>query len=428
MNSSQVIRKSSHPYATALTLIFFACLVLIPALLQHEPLKWHAAKAIAQYENGDRDAAIKSLQQVAPKLASDYYVQSKMIDWLMAAGQADKAVEYCNGQLERDPQSATWLLLRREAECGAGDFKAAWQTHKELRSLEVRSLDLSAEDLNEQAYFRALADEDLQIAKSEIQKAVTKVSYASGIPNFQLPLPSQALVSASLLSRQAGAQLLVMPQLNRRIDAVERVLGSREKRLADSLEVFSKGSFPLSETQESLLEDFRLKIELSRREISSLTVCRALMHEDLMQLDRCDADRVRVAESGLQPQAVADSLPSDDICYGMAFRAITYLDTRAFVLTKLRLSDSDQLAGEESTGLDAVADLDIAVTACEVLARLLQASNELTEQNISGFNKLYATVLSHRVGANKKAGDVDSVESDRERIRSLGFDPDENLY
>ena len=428
MNSSQVMRKSRRPYATALTLIFFACLVLVPALLQHEPLKWQAAKAVSQYESGDQNAAIEALQQVAPKLASDYYVQSKLIDWLAKAGQADKAVKYCNQQLERNPSSAIWLSMRRESECEARDFKAAWQTQKELRLLEVRSVNLSAEELNEQAYFRALADEDLQIARSEIQEAVTKASYNSGIPNFQLPLPSQALIFASLLSRHAGAQSLVMPQLNRRIDVVERVLGAREKHLADSLDEFSEGSFPLGETQEVLLKDFRLEIELSRREISFLTVCRALMHEDLAHPERYDADGAQIAESGLQPQAVADLLPDDDVCYTMALRVSAYLDTRAFVLSKLPSSDMSQLDDKESIALDAITDLNIAVTVCEVLERLPQTSNELTEQEISRFNRFYAVVLSHRVGVNKKAGNADLVQSDRKRIESLGFDPDGNLY
>lgn len=87
-----------------------------------------------------------------------------------------------------------------------------------------------------------------------------------------------------------------------------------------------------------------------------------------------------------------------------------------------------QLDDEESIALDAITDLNIAVTVCEVLERLPQTSNELTEQEISRFNRFYAVVLSHRVGVNKKAGNADLVQSDRKRIESLGFDPDGNLY
>ena len=428
MNSSQVPRKSEPPFVTALTLIFFACLVLVPGLLQHEPLKWQAAQAITQHENGDRDAAIESLHQVASKLPGDLYIQSTLIDWWVEDGQADKAIEHCNERLEHEPGSSTWLTLRRESECAAGDFEAAWETYNVLQSLRTQHLSRSADELNEQAYFRALADKDLRTAKSEIQEAVTKASYDSGISDFRVPLPSQALLAAGLLSRQVEAQSMVLPQLNRRIAAVGRALEDRERMLVESLDAFSEESFPLSESQELVLKDLRLKIDVRRHEFAFLTVCRALMCEDLEHPLRCDSDRVQISELGLQPQMVADLLPDDFVCHAMAMRAIAFLDTRALVLTKMPWSDASQLIDEESTGQDAITDLDIAVTVCEVVDRLLQASKESTEQEFTRLRKVYAAVLHHRAMANRKAGNTDSLQLDRERIESLGFDPDGNLY
>ena len=428
MNSSDVRGKFDHPVATALTLVFFACLVLVPTLLRHEPLKWQASQAMVQYESGDRDPAIASLQQVALKLTGDQHIQFTLVEWLTENGRADEAIEHCNRHLEHTPESATWLKFRRESECGAGDFQAAWQTHQELKLLKAQSLSRSAEDLNEQAYFRALAGQDLPIAWSEIRQAVAKVSYDSGIPGFKVPLPSQAIIAASLLSRHVEAQSIVLPELNRRIDDVRKVLEDRERLLVDSLEELSKESFPLNESREELIEDVRLKVDFHRRELAFLTVCRALLFEDQGDHDRCDSDRVEVSELGLQPQTVVDMLPEDSLCHPMATRAIAYLDTRALVLTKMLSDNPGQVVEDGLAGSDASTDLDISVVVCEVIDRRIRTLRESTARELEQFRKVYAAVLHHRVMAHRKFGNAELAQADRERIESLGVDPDAYLY
>lgn len=428
MNSSQSRSKFDRSLATTLTLIFFACLALGPALFYHEPLKWQAAQAELQYENGDRNAAIQSLQEVAVKRPKDSKIQLKLVNWLAENGQADKAVEHCKEQLEHSPKSQNWLLLKREAECQAGDFKAAWQTFEQLKVLRNRRVNRSPEELNEQAYFRALAEEDLSLAADEIQRAVQQVSHQSGIPNFRAMLPSQALISASLLSRKVEAQSIVLPQLNRRIVVAQRALEDREKLLVESLADYSKESFPLSKSRESMLEETRVQTEFRRHELALLLVCRALILEDLQEPARCDLDRTHVVELGFQPQAVADLLPDDSLCLSVAMRAIAYLDTRGLVLTKMPWSDPGQLVDDVSTGFDAITDFDIAVAVSEVIDRVQQASKESSGQEQEQFRKVFAAILSHRAVAHGKAGRSDLVQPDRDRIEALGFDPDGNLY
>ena len=428
MNLSHARGKFDHPVGTAFSLIFFACLVMVPALLQHEPLKWQAAQAMVRYDNGDRATAIESLQQVASKLGGDQYIQFTLVDWLTENGQADKAIENCDRHLEHTPESPLWLTLRRESECGAGDFQAAWQTYQKLKLLSPQSLNRSAEELNEEAYFRALAEKDLPVAWSEIRQAVAKVSNDSGIPGFNLPLPSQALIAASLLSRHVEAQPVILPQLNRRIDSVRSVLEDREGLLVESLEEFSKDSFPLSESREVLLKDVRLKVDFRRHELAFLTVCRALMFEDLGFPDRCDSDRVQVTELGLQSQMVADMLPDDFLCHPMATRAIAYLDTRALVLTKMLRDDPSQVTEDKLTLSDSITDLDISVAVCDVIDRRIRTLKESTDWELKRFRKEYVAVLHHRAMAHRKSGNADLALLDRERIKSLGFDPNANLY
>jgi tetratricopeptide (TPR) repeat protein len=428
MNSSRVREKFDHPVATALTLVFFACLVLVPTLLRYEPLKWQAAHAMVQYERGDRDTAIKSLQQAASKLTGDQHIQFTLVEWLIENGRADEAVEHCNRHLEHAPESATWLKFRRESECGAGNFQAAWQTHQELKRLKAQTLSRSAEDLNEQAYFRALAGKDLPIAWTEIQQAVAKVSYDSGVPGFDVPLPSQAIIAASLLSRHVEAQSSVLPQLHRRIGDVRKALEDRERLLVDSLEELSKESFPLNESRERLLQDRRSTVDFRRQELAFLMVCRALLFEDLENHDRCDSDRVEVSELGFQPQTVADMLPEDSLCHPIATRAVAYLDTRALVLTKMLSDDLGRRIDDRLTGSDALADLDISIAVCEVIDRQILKLKESTAQELKQFRKVYAAVLHHRVIAHRKFGNAEQAQSDRERIKSLGVNPDAHVY
>lgn len=428
MSSSQVRKKSDHPVATALTLIFFACLVLVPALAQHEPLRWQAAQAMLDYEGGNRNDAIESLQQVALKAPDDGYLQTKLVHWLSENGQAAKAIKHCDQQLVRNPESRGWLELRREAECEAGDFKAAWQTFQELKTIRTQRVSRTSDELNEQAYFRALADEDLETAAAEIQQAVAAATFQSSGSDFQLPLPSQALISAGLLSRRTETQSIVLPHLNRRIEVSRKALEDRETLVGDSLADYAEEAFPLSEQQESSLDEMRSELEFRRRELGFLMVSRALMLEDLDQTDQCDLDRAQVVELGFEPQLVAELLPDDSVCHALAMRAIAYLDTRALVLTKMPWNDPDELIDGISTGRDAITDLDIAVSVSEVIDHLVRTSSDFSTDEQSRFRKTFAAVLHHRVMANRKAGNSEAVRLDRERIESLGFDPDGNLY
>ncbi len=428
MNLSQVQKKSDHPVATALTLIFFACLVFAPVLIQHEPLRWQAAQAMLQYDAGNRDDAIKSLQQIALKTPDDGYVQTRLVYWLSENGQAEKAIKHCEQQLVRNPDSQDWLELRRHAECEAGDFKAAWQTFQELKTIRTQRVSRTSDELNEQAYFRALADEDLKTAAAEIQTAVSTATSRSAGADFLVPLPSQALIAAGLLSRRTGSQSVVLPQLNRRIEIAERALEDRENSVGASLAQYSVKSFPPSEQQESSLDEMRSSIEFRRRELAFLMVCRALMFEDLDQPERCDLDRAQVVELGFEPQLVADLLPDDSVCNALAMRAVAYLDTRGLVLTKMPWSEPDDLIDGVSTIKDAIADASIAVTVSEVIDHFVRTSSDFSTDEQNRFRKTFAAVLHHRVMANRKAGNSDAVNSDRQRIESLGYDPDGNLY
>jgi tetratricopeptide (TPR) repeat protein len=381
-----------------------------------------------QYKAGDRDAAIESLQKTAAMLPESGYVQTKLVHWLTDNGRAKQAIEYCNANLNRDPQSRQWLTLKREAQCEAGDFTAAWKTFQQLRALGVQRVSRSPDELNEQAYFRALAGDDLQTAADEIQQAISTTTYQSGIPDFQMPLPSQALLAAGMLSEDVETREIVLLQLSRRIKAVRGALEDRENMLVDAISKITEGSYPATVTQESALDDLRVKVEFRRRELAFLTVCRALILENLDQPDRCDIDRAHVIELGFDPQTVAGLLPDDSICQPLAMRAIAYLDTRGFILTLLPWTSPDNLIDGISTGKDAVTDLSIAITVSEVLERLLKTSAEVSDEERARFRKTFAAVLHHRVMANRKAGNANAIRLDRKRIESLGFDPDGNLY
>ena len=428
MNSPTAEKHLNHPVTTALTLIFFACLVLAPAFLQHEPQRWEAAQAMLQHEEGDQKAALKSLQRLAPMLPDDDYVQTKLVNWLAENGQADEAIQHCNQQLMRDPDSREWLNMKLEAECDAGDFKAAWQTFQQLRDSGTQHVARSPGELNDQAYFRALAEDDLATAAKEIQLAVSTTTRHSGVADFQVPLPTQALVAAGLIARHKESQEIVLPQLSRRIEVSRRALDDREDLLVDSLAKLTENSFPLNERQEASLNEIREKIELRRRELAFLLVCRALICENLDQPDRCDRDRVQVVDLGFEPQLVADMLPEHSVCQPLAMRAVTYLDTRALVLTKMPWTDPNELIDGISTGRDAITDLNIAVAVSEVIDCLMNSATEFSEKEQAGFRKVFAAVLHHRVMANRKAGDTESVALDRTRIESLGFDADGSLY
>ena len=428
MSSPQTRTKFEHPVVTALTLIFFVSLVLVPAIMHHEPLRWQAAQAMLEYEEGNRDVAIESLQQVAAEIPSDGYVQTKLVSWLSQNGQAEKAIEHCNQQLTRSPESSGWLELKRESECEAGDFSAAWQTFEQLKSLRTQHVSRSADELNEQAYFRALAGDNLTTAATEIQLAVLKAGSHSGVPNFEMPLASQALVAAALLSRSAERQAIVLPPLNQRIKIAQRALGDRENVVVDSLATFSEESFPLRSSQEAALDQIRSEVEIHRRELAFLLVSRALLLEDLGRLNRCDLDRAQVVELGFEPQAVADLLPDDAVCHWLAMRAIAFLDTRGLVLTKMTWTDPEDSVAGTLTGRDAITDLNIAVAASDVINTLMQKKSEGSQETIARFKKTFAAVLHHRATANRKASNAEAVQADRAKIETLGFDPDGNLY
>ena len=447
-----------------------SCIVLTVASsgCRKDSAQWKLAAAINEERSGNSEGAIELLQKALRMDPDSKPIKIRLALLLAENDQGDLGQMLCKEVLENDPQhGSAWLVL---SQClyRMGRFDeslAAYQKHV------AHKIDKGPNELNQLAYFRALAGVQLDKALRQINEGIEKQEtqfvpigqqgfslFAPQHPSWgtytKVPIEINALVSAGLLSRYTDdGQKQVMGLLSDRIYEEQLTWLSANAQL-DRLYKLQDSQSEDATKQE--VEKRKQLVKMSAefvdrvapRNLPVLLATRSLMLDGQGQTELADLDRLWIKRVGKQPQDVYNSLPKDLECLSALSEVQEILDTRGFIQTQLPWQPTWTHPSGKVMEIEdrwpitygsydlALRDLDLAVVAAEV--RLLALNSDAVNrieyplESIPGDKvggaKLVAILRDHRRQAHLKAGQIEAAQRDQERIEELGWKKGDNLF
>jgi len=429
---------------------FLIAILLMPLAVgcQSEIAKWSFAAAVLEAEAGNLDAAIPKMKEAAAIIGDQPTWKLELAKQLAEVADP-QSVQLCDEVLKSDWVTGNQdrrkyvMQLKSRGQQSVGDFGGALETCK--KSMEDH-VSRSVAELNELAYCRALADQELMLAMKDIDKAFAEMEDSRWQSGIYLPVATKTVIAIGLLAREmdTAEKRNALNLLNHQIEGLENDF--EIVRTLVSQMVFSQiqFEFPLSEMAENQTRLERNRQDLFRGALASALTVRALLHQDLGHDTRCNDDRYRVQELGFDASVLSAQMPDRFQSFDWLGMAMMVLDTRGFIIGKLpwtRVSvATTDIPQDASFRLgsfkEAIANLDLAVEAVRVMRVAMEQSVIHSSQNFVAETKEYlrslqrneAVLLYHRMLVQKRQGNTEAAALDEQRIRELGFKPDERLF
>ena len=419
-------------------------LVLIPIMYQGcpgEAARWQAARALHAFDQGRTDQALGLMRDAVEQRPDDVFLLMPLAQMLLKANRADEALEIAR-RIEADPTYARLgYQLKDQCLIRLGRFDEALEAFRKyepaLKQQEAYAPDalatfLGTPDLrleyrvgrlNDLAYHRALAGQELEEARHNMESVIEELSRYPWYPlTLRVGFVDRVVISAALIGRQVGRTEQALERLDVRIRGLEDAVATLKTRLTTDVTQGLADAYPLAATSEKRLKEKVFGYAYGREELAALLVVRALLYDDLGRDRLRDRDRVRVVQLGHDPDSLLKQFPEDIDCLRVLQQGAAYLDTRAVVLQKL-----DDLAR-------AWDDIQIAVTAVQILNETFAGGIQNSVSNSAGdyfdedsSRRSEAALLYHRMLLAEPLGKRDVADSDRQRIRALGFEPGPGL-
>lgn len=428
-----------HRRCAVVTLVILAMI----SGCSEERAKWTAAKASVCAENGEVSQAISLFEEAIAQDPGNHDFRLKLALQLAINGQGELGINHCNIYIDKHPEDLNAYRIRSECYQYLGRFEEALADYKLSIGDHVQR---SANENNALAYFRALANVQLGLASSNIDETVKEVEEMYWGASREIPLVVRGVVAAGLLSRRVDAREEVLPRLNQKIESCELELRSQQTLLNESINRLISAAdsvFPLSETSEENLLPLRSQIDSQTKSLVVLLATRALVLEDLGQLESCDQDRNRIEELGSDFEKASIELPEDFECLSTLEYASAFLDTRGFILSRLpwKNPDSGEIEIPDSFDskanlpvvisdyLKAMDDLNTAVLAAQIHRKALESSlynsaeipvARIKQMKLASKHTV-AVLLNHRMELYRRFGSDELAEADQEQIIELGF-------
>ncbi len=406
----------------------FVALVAIPILYygwNSEMARWTAARAEILYRNGEVPSAISMLKKAVERAPHNVDLQLLLAGKLMSHQQADQALAIIDDAIARsaDPQPA----LRSKAECLVYLDRSS-EALATLKSLSdyVTSLDFDEpERLNELAYFRALAGEELESAKDNIDKAIQSLQIRTWwLDGFPMPLLDQTILAATMIARRVDQPMIVLKMLNERIDVNADLIAKLDQESSSFVYRCMSEGFPIKPQYEQDVKTIQQTKYSARQVLSLLLSVRALVWQDLGRQEDALVDRRRIVTLGFDATNLVDQIPDDWTLLYVMYVGAMYLDTRAVV------SHARQPGSAE-----ALRDVDAAVLAMRLLELTDRSAlqNSIRDNRGNQFDAMQlrrqeATLRMHRAKVLLRRGQIEQAEQDFQRIEELGFDRRQMLF
>ncbi len=435
---------TNSPFAIAanfrrnLSVKFCCVLIIFGSILVSgcgtEYAKWEFARGLMAEESGDFSEAIARMKAATAQAPADIGLKLELARALAEQGD-DESLVLCDEVLAEFPNRKSAIWSKAICQQHLGDFVGALATYKRILADHVK---LDKTELNNLAYFRALANRELYLAANDIELAIDKEEANRWPSGLYLPLRTKAAMANGLVSRYLNRQADALDLLSNQIQDLERDYANFQAII--SLTVFAQiqDEFPLAAKTEQDSELLRNNQDLIRGSLVSLLVVRALVFQDLGRQQAANADRLRIRELGYDADRLAENLPGKFACLDLLNNATTYLDTRGYVLGLLpwnrilsKKSEPRDSLTRVSSYQESLADLDMAVRAAETIRFAIDGSlynmPELSvadvKQTYRDIKRIEAVLRCHRAGVHQRAGRLERAELDRQAIQALGFEP-----
>jgi len=424
------------------------CAVLIIPLMAYgcgpEWARWDAAQAVMAYEQGDVDGAIQQLEAAVEKSPRDPSLKLSLAEKLIESNQPFQAERVCDEILKRFPENYRALVQKAHSQQAQGNFEKALETFKERSKARSWLIADSYLQLNERAYFRALANVELDHAKDDIDAAINMVSQTRlGDLEHSVSILARSLVASAVIGRRIGMAQTAVERLTPMIDRLR--IDTHAINVVLNKEIISESGdqFPPSDDFSKSSNGFRSNIRNVEKTLALLLTTRALCFQDLNNIDLSNQDRAEVRSMALDADVIIAKLPKENECIGELGNSFMLLDTRGFIISLLpRDSKKDVTANlgqqkhqKTQSYNDALIDLNQAIFAYQVFSKSLDSEvhnhieNMIDPKTVKlGVPKMKAVLFYHRMLLLEKMSNSAAAAKDRETIRQMGFTPGEHLF
>lgn len=447
------MKKSQEPLLTRVLLVAGYCAVLVIPLMAYgcgpEWARWDAAQAMMAHEQGNVEGAIDQLTAAVEKSPRDPSLKLSLAEKLIESNQPFRAERMCDEILKRFPDHDAALIRKVNSQQAQGNFGKALDTFKQRAKARSWLISDSYLKLNERAYYRALANQELENAKDDIDAAISKIARSSlGTLDHSVTIIERSLVASALIGRQIGLADQAVNLLTPRINFVRAA--AHEQAIMLNAAVIEQSSIDVSPTEEDtrVYNALRSTLRLLEKTLALMLTTRALCYQDLARTGSLSnelsyQDRAEVKSLGLDSDAIATKLPGDNECIYELMNAHSLLDTRGFVVMRLQqqkigLKEAELMesqAGDQQRFKTALADFNQSIFAYRVLAESLgtKVHNHIENTLDPTMMKLRiprnkAVLFYHRMLLLELMGESAAAEKDRLRVRQLGFEPGWHLF
>gem|GEM_PF-1304417 len=464
-------------FSLAVFLFVLACL----AGCQEESAKWNFAKAMNLAEAGQAEEALEVMETAFRESPENRQIKLAYANLLAENDQGELGITLCDEILELTPEDELAHQIRSTCFQYLGEFDLALENYKRHLSGKISRTPI---ELNNLAYFRALARKELSRANRDINKAIESEELEYWGCNYIVPLEVRTAVAAGLLSRTLKQHERSLVELDKQIENYETKLKTQisfiqgvvtqlmqenppEARPATSAQQTTIGTAPTGTTDSSASFAFGEKVEkgisnaralkqIDKNSLGVMLTTRALINEDLGALALVDRDRKRLQQLGLDFENLAASLPNAEACLTQLQKASMYLDTRGFVSGRRNSKSGNSALQSQvpqqpsiienqifNNGINAIntyenalADLDCAILASEFMELSLNSSlyntPDFSAQQIARRKKMAtrmtAVLIYHRMEIHRLAGKEKAADRDRVLIENLGFEANGSLF
>lgn len=439
---SDAIHESK--WVKLLAVSFFAAVFTLPLAMYGcgpEWARWDAAQARQFFRDGETEDALYQLRDAVRKSPRDPVVKLTLATSLIEDEQLEEGLALANEVLELYPKNAQAMQVKTNGQQRMGDFAGGLETYLEYdRSLNA--FFRAGNSLNEIAYYRALAEQDLHLAKRDIEDTIARSSACAWRGGQGLLLPTRAIVVAALVARFCDAEDLVMPLLSEEITRLQDKTFRRRSELTKLIYDEAQLSFRRIKQTSTAIELRRSELRQLEKSLATLLTCRALIFQDRNQKTASQIDRIEVQKLGFDASAIALSLPDEKLMLLGLYEASVYLDTRGFVTSRLPWVDEEKLGSMSRSQWNfngsfesSLRDLNVALVAARVWQKSIDCplynsvefySEKLETQ--ARANRDIAVMLNHRAMLLRRRGDLEAAAKDETEIRELGFEPGNQLF